>query len=40
MTVADLQEFADLSNTEAQATMSVTERAGRDAKRLTESKYY
>ena len=37
MTVADLQEFADLSNTEAQATMSVTERAGRDAKRLTSA---
>jgi len=35
MTVADLQEFADLSNTEAQAQMSVTERATRDAKRLT-----
>ena len=38
MTVAELKEFADLSNTEAQAQMSVTERAGRDAKRLTESK--
>ncbi|MBC18611.1 MAG: hypothetical protein CL942_16360, partial [Desulfovibrio sp.] len=33
MTVAELKEFADLSNTEAQAQMSMTERAGRDAKR-------
>lgn len=38
MNVAELKEFADLSNTEAQATMSMTERAGRDAKRLTDSK--
>ena len=38
MSIADLKEFADLSNTEAQAQMSMTERAGRDAKRLTDSK--
>jgi len=38
MNVAELKEFADLSNTEAQAQMSTTERAGRDAKRLTDSK--
>ena len=37
MTMAELREFADLSNTEAQAQMSMTERASRDATRLTDS---
>jgi uncharacterized membrane protein YgcG len=37
MTFDQLREFADLSNTEAQAQMSMTERASRDATRLTES---
>ena len=37
MTMAELAEFADLSNTEAQAQMSMTERASRDATRLTDS---
>ena len=38
MTVQELKRFADLSNTEAQAQMSMTERASRDSKRLTDSK--
>ena len=37
MTMAELREFADLSNTEAQAQMSMTERASRDATRLIDS---
>jgi hypothetical protein len=38
MTVQELKRFADLSNTEAQAQMSMTERASRDSTRLTDSK--
>jgi len=37
MTVQELKRFADLSNTEAQAQMSMTERASRDSTRLTDS---
>ena len=37
MTMEELRQFADLSNTEAQAQMSMTERASRDATRLTDS---
>ena len=38
MTFDELKSFADLSNTEAQAQMSMTERASRDAERLVKSK--
>ena len=37
MTVQELKRFADLSNTEAQAQMSMTERATRDSTRLQDS---
>jgi hypothetical protein len=37
MTVQELKRFADLSNSEAQAQMSMTERASRDSTRLKDS---